>query len=89
MISVASAVLAMYYISDNTLHSGQISPQATRRRVITAYDNAAYEETTTATSVSLHGNPMYVGPDSDRTVGNPIYSSNTSSPHYANTSDSE
>ena len=65
-----------------------MSPEAARRRVVAAYDNAVYEETTIA-SFTLHDNPMYVGPDDDRTMNNPVYSSTTSSPHYVNTSDSE
>jgi uncharacterized protein (UPF0333 family) len=90
VILIISVTAVIYYISDNMQHnrriSPQASPQASPRRIVAAYDNAAYEETTI---VTLHDNPMYVSADSVMTVGNPFYSPDVSSPHYINTSDVE
>ena len=86
VILIISVAAVMYYISDNMQHNRRISPQASPRRIVAAYDNAAYEENTI---VTLHDNPMYVSADSDMTVGNPLYSPDMSSPHYINTSDGE
>ena len=88
-LSVASAALVLYCTLNKGPHSGRISPETARRRIVVAYDNAVYEGTTTVTSLALHDNPMYESADGPRTVNNPVYSSNTSSPHYVNTSDED
>ena len=85
---ICSAAL-MVYCASNKSHVVRVSPEATPHRLITSYENAAYEQSVTVSPPTLHHNPMYESADGIRIINNAIYGSNMHSPYCVNTSDED